>query len=81
MGVGDPIVLSDEHAIRLRDALRAERLATEALELITLQYRTALHTARAARGVILDELADTYGFDSTTAHDFDFGSRTITRKG
>lgn len=81
MGVGEPIIMSEADAIRLRDALRAERLAAEALELVSLQHRTALHTARATRGAILDELADRYGFDSTMPHDFDFGLRTITRKG
>lgn len=80
MGV-EPIVVSETDAQRLRDALRAERLATEALELETLRLRIVLHTARATRAAILDELADRYGFDSTMPHDFDFGLRTITRKG
>ena len=80
MGVGEPIVLSDEDAIRLRDAIRAERKATEALELVTLQHRIARQVAESERGVVLDELADKYGFDNTAAHDFDFGARTITRK-
>ena len=80
MGVGEPITISDADAIRLRDALRRERLAAEALERVTLEHRIALHSARAERGAILDTLADTYGFDSTAEHSFDFGLKTITRK-
>lgn len=80
MGVGEPITVSDVDAIRLRDALRAERLAAEQLEYETLKHRTTLHLARVACVAILDELADTYGFDSTAPHEFDFGLKTITRK-
>lgn len=80
MGVGEPIVISQDDADRLRDALRAERLAADALELASLQGRIALHHAKAQRVAILDELADTYDFDSTTAHEFDSVACTLTKK-
>ena len=80
MGVGEPIGIDLADAVMLRDALRRERLATEALERVTLEHRIALHSARAERGALLDSLADQYGFDSTAEHSFDFGLRTITRK-
>ena len=76
--MGVELELAD--AVLLRDALRRERVATEALERVTLQHRIALHTASAERAALLDSLADKYGFDSTAPHEFDFGLKTITRK-
>ncbi len=80
MGV-EPIIISDEDAKALRDAVRAERMAVEALELVTLRHRVALHEAKSMLAAVLDTLADTYGFDSTTAHEFDYATRTLTKKG
>ena len=80
MGVGDPIIISDAHATVLRDVLRLERHAAEALERATLEHRILAHTARCQRAAILDQLADEYGFDSTADFIFDFGLKTITRK-
>lgn len=74
------IPLLPDDADRLRDALRAERLAVDQLELVTLQARIALHHAKTARAAVLDSLADRYGFDSTTAHDFDHAAKTLSRK-
>lgn len=78
--VGEPIVLTAEDALALRNAIRYERDAGDDLERVTLEHRLALHTARAERMALLDRLADQYGFDSTAPHEFDFGLQTITRK-
>lgn len=75
------VELTQEEADKLRDAIRAERKAADDLELATLEFRTRLHHARTFRAALLDTIADTYGFDSTTAHEFDWATRTLTKKG
>ncbi len=74
------ITLSAEDANRLRDAIREERKAKEALEAETLRCRLVVSHAITARAVVFDELADKYGFDSFAIFDFDWASKKLSEK-
>ncbi len=74
------ITLSPEDADRLRDAIRVERQAKDALEAETLRCRLVVHHAITARAVVFDELADKYGFDSFAVFDFDWATKVLSEK-
>ena len=74
------IQLTVDESNSLRDALRDERLATEALEIAQLTARTTLHHAISRRAALLDTLADKYGFDSSDPHSFNCADHTLVKK-
>ena len=74
------IQLTPEDAIRLRNALVAERQARDALEIETMSHRLALLRASSVRAALFDDLGDAYRFDTSTPFDFDWVAATLTPK-
>lgn len=75
------ITLNEADAIRLRDALRREQSSREGHELEVLRARIAALEAASNRRAVFESIADVHGFDATDAFEFDFPSRTLTKKG
>lgn len=74
------IQLDKDDALKLRDAIRAERRAHEKHEAAQLRARLDLLHVRSARMALFEELGDKYGFDSTNPFDFDSVAATLTPK-
>jgi hypothetical protein len=75
-----PVVLTEDEAKLLRDALRRERESQENHELSVLRARVSALEAASARRAVFESIADAHSFDATDAFEFDFQSRTLTIK-
>lgn len=73
-----PIILTEDEAKSLRDALRREQDSRDGHELTVLRARVAALEAASARRAVFESIADAHTFDATDAFSFDFPSRTLT---
>lgn len=72
------IILTEDEAKQLRDALRKETELREQHEIATLRARIAALEAVSARRAVFESIADAHGFDSTDTFSFDFQARSLT---
>ena len=75
-----PIVLTEDEAKNLRDALRREQQSQEGHELAVLRARVSALESLSVRRAVFEAIADVHNFDATDGYEFDFQSRTLTMK-
>lgn len=75
-----PIQLTEDEAVKLRDALRREAESRDDHELAVLQARVAALEYASARRAVFESIADAHNFDATDAFEFNFQSRSLTIK-
>jgi hypothetical protein len=78
--MNNPIVITDDEAVLLRDSIRREAQTREDHELVVLRARIAALEAGSARRAVFEMIADAHHFDATDAFEFDFQARTLTIK-